>query len=148
MQLQFDIKRHNDNELIHKANAADDGRVVVTRFLLWVPKLTPKDSLYDKFVSSFMKETKWTYLREMYASSASARESRFFQSSIDNIKRVLVYLQENLRDANVHQMHQALRRRFKKRRVVSRKTLGFYYFNSHSKSKNTKDGVFLRKIFS
>ena len=33
-------------------NGTDDGRFVVNRFVLWVPKLTPKDSLYDKFVSA------------------------------------------------------------------------------------------------
>ena len=101
MQLQFNIELQNDDGLIHKANAADDGRVVVTRFLLRVPKLTPKDSLYYKFVSSFVKETKWTYAREMYESSAPVRGSGFFQisSSIDKIKHVFVYLKENFRDA-------------------------------------------------
>ena len=57
MQLQFEITLQDDGELIHMANGVDAGRVVVNRFLLWVPRLTPKDSLYGKFVSSFMKET-------------------------------------------------------------------------------------------
>ena len=102
MQLQFNIELQNDGELLHTANGSDAGRVVVKRLLLWVPKLTPKDSLYDKFVSSFLKETQWTYLREMYESSAPARGSGFFQisSSVDNIKHVFVYLKENYRDAN------------------------------------------------
>ena len=65
--------------------------VVVNRFLLWVPRLTPKDSLYDKFVSSFLKETQWKYLREMYQQSAPATSSGFFQisASIDNVKHIL-----------------------------------------------------------
>ena len=49
MQFQFNIELSNDDELIQKANGANDGRVVINRFLLWIPKLTPKDSLYDKF---------------------------------------------------------------------------------------------------
>ena len=57
MQLQFNIELSDYDELIHKANAADNGRVVVNRFLLRIPKLTPKDSMYNKFVSSFLKET-------------------------------------------------------------------------------------------
>lgn len=61
MQLQFNIELNNDDELIHKANAADNGRVVSSRFILWIPRLTPKDSEHDKFVSSFLKETQWTY---------------------------------------------------------------------------------------
>jgi len=95
MQLQFNLQLQNDNELLQKAVAVDDGRVVIDRFLLWVPKLTPKDSLYDKFVSSFLKEDKWTYLREMYEVSAPTHSSGFFQisSSIDNVKAIFVYLQ-------------------------------------------------------
>ena len=60
MQLEFNIELQNDNELIFKAGAADDGRVVINRFLLWVPRLLPKDSLFDKFVNSFMQEQTWT----------------------------------------------------------------------------------------
>ena len=76
------------------ANGTNAGRVVVNRFLLWVPKLTPTESLYDKFVSSFLKETQWTYLREMYESSAPTQSSGFFQtlSTISNVKHIFVYL--------------------------------------------------------
>ena len=94
MQLQFEITLNDDGELIHMANGTDPGRVVVNRFLLWVPRLTPKDSLYDKFVSSFLKETQWKYLREMYQQSAPATSSGFFQisASIDNVKHIFVWL--------------------------------------------------------
>ena len=95
MQLQFNLHLQNDNELLQKTAAVDDGRVVINRFLLWVPKLTPKDSLYDMFVSSFLKEDKWTYVREMYQVSAPTHSSGFFQisPSIDNVKAIFVYLQ-------------------------------------------------------
>ena len=95
MQLQFNIELQNDDELIFKAGAADDGRVVVNRFLLWVPKLIPKDSLYDKFVESYLSKKSWTYNREMYEVSAPTHSSGFFQisSSIDNVKALFVYLQ-------------------------------------------------------
>ena len=66
MQLQFNIELNDDDELIHKAHGADAGRVVINRFLLWVPQLTPKDSIYNKFVGSFMKETQRTYMKEIY----------------------------------------------------------------------------------
>ena len=81
MQLEFTLKLPDDNELLQKLDAVDDGRVVIDRFLLWVPKLTPKDSLYDKFVSSFLKQDKWTYLREMYQMSSPRNGSGFFQIS-------------------------------------------------------------------
>ena len=95
MQLQFNIELQNDDELIFKANAADDGRVVVNKFLLWVPRMIPKDSIYDKFVNSFLSKKTWTYRREMYEVSAPTHSSGFFQisSSIDNVVAIIVYLQ-------------------------------------------------------
>ena len=51
IQLQFNIVLQNDNELIYIAATADNGRVVVNRLLLWVTRLTPKDSLFSQFVS-------------------------------------------------------------------------------------------------
>ena len=95
MQLQFNIELQNDTELIYKVAAAAASRVVVNRFLLWVPRLTPKDSLYNKFVESFLSKKSWTYNREMYQVSSPAQSSGFFQisSSIDNVKAIFVYLQ-------------------------------------------------------
>ena len=95
MQLQFSIQLQNDNELIYMNTGTEAGRVVVNRFLLWVPKLIPKDNLYDKFVNSFLIKNSWTYNREMYAVSAPTNGSGFFQisSSVDNVKAIFVYLQ-------------------------------------------------------
>ena len=60
MQLTIELTLNEDSELIHKAAAADDGRVVVKRLYLWLPRLVPKDSMYSKFVSEFLKPTTWT----------------------------------------------------------------------------------------
>ena len=50
MQLTFELDLNDDDdEMIHKA-AAYDGRVVVNRFHLWLPKMVPKDGMYDEFV--------------------------------------------------------------------------------------------------
>ena len=101
MQLQFNIEINSDDELVHKVQAVDAARVVINRFILWVPRLTPRDSMYDKFVRSFLKETQWKYLREMYNVSAPTNTSGFFQisSSIDNVKHIFVYLKNSYRDA-------------------------------------------------
>lgn len=48
MQLEIQLDLQNDDELIQKAAASAAGRVVgvvVNRFLLWVSRLEPKDSL-------------------------------------------------------------------------------------------------------
>ena len=104
MQLRFNIELNSDDELIRKAHGVDNGRIVVNRFLLWIPKLTPKDSLYDKFVTSVLKLTQWAYMREMYVVSAPTQASGFFQisASIDNVKHIFVYLKNSYRDANEH----------------------------------------------
>lgn len=52
--------------------------IVVNRFILWFTKLAPKGSLYDTFVSSFLKETQWKYPRY----------------DNDNAKHIFVYLRE------------------------------------------------------
>ena len=37
-QLQLNIELNSDDEVIHRANGDDNGRIVVNRFLLWIPK--------------------------------------------------------------------------------------------------------------
>ena len=96
MQLTFKLELNDDNEMIHKTNAADDGRVVVTRFHLWLPRMIPKDSEYSDFIKDFLKPIKWTYMKDMYIQSADTRAvQNMFQISpaIDNVKHVLIYLQ-------------------------------------------------------
>ena len=100
MELQLNIELNNDDELIHKAAALGAGRVVINRFILWVPRITPRDSMYNKFVESFLKEKQWKYQKEMYNVSAPTTTSGFFQisSSIDNVKHIFVYLKNSYRD--------------------------------------------------
>ena len=100
MQLTIELTLNKDSELIHKAAVADAGgaagRVVVKRLYLWLPKLTPKDSMYSSFVSEFLKPTSWTYLRDLYNQSANTQAvQNMFQISpaIDNVKHVFIYLQ-------------------------------------------------------
>ena len=102
MQIQFNITLNEDDELIHKADGVAACRIVIDRFELWLPKLIPKDSLYSNFVSSFMKESKLTYLRELYEVSQPTRTSGYFQisASIDKVKYVFVYLKKSYHNAN------------------------------------------------
>ena len=96
MQLEFTIQLQNDDELLQKLSAVDDGRVVVDKFLLWVPKLNPKDSLAKTFADSFLISSEWTYRREMYQASSTLTHSSgsfLISSGIDKVKAVFVYLQ-------------------------------------------------------
>ena len=108
MQLEINIELQNDAELIYKNAAAAAGRVVVKKFLLWVPKMIPKDTLCDKFVATFMTKQYWTYKREMYASSSTpTHNSGFFQisPSIGNVHAVFVYLQRNKTNVETENPH-------------------------------------------
>ena len=50
MQLLINFVLQQDNEFIHMAQGTDAGRVVVGSFNLWIPRITPEDSLIDSFV--------------------------------------------------------------------------------------------------
>ena len=62
-----------------------------------MPKLSPKDSTYDQYVSSFIKQKRWKYLREMYTESAPTRSSGCFRisSSKGNVKHIYNRRQED-----------------------------------------------------
>ena len=96
MQLTTELTLNEDAELIHKAAAADDSRVVIKRLYIWLPRLVPKDSLYSNFVSEFLKPTTWLYMRDLYNQSANTQAvHNMFQISpaVDNVKHVFIYLQ-------------------------------------------------------
>ena len=96
MQLTIELTLNDDSELIHKAQAAAAGRVVLKRLYLWLPRLIPKDSMYSNFVSEFLKPTTWTYMRDLYNQSANTQAlQNMFQISpaIDNVEHVFIYLQ-------------------------------------------------------
>ena len=96
MSLTFEITLNNDPEIILSSAGANPGKVVITKFYLWVPKMIPKDSLYSEFMRNFLKPTKWTYMRDLYnESSVTQAISIIFQISpaITNVKHVFIYLQ-------------------------------------------------------
>ena len=96
MQLTIELTLNEYSELIHKEAGADDGRVVVKRLYLWIPKLIPKDSMYSTFVSEYLQPKTWTYLRDLYNQSANTQAvQNMFQISpaIDAVKHVFIYLQ-------------------------------------------------------
>lgn len=104
MQLQFNVELNDDNELIHKEHALAAGRVVIDKFILWVPKMIPKDSLMSQYIDPFMKPTTWSYLLERYDVSLPMRTSGFYQisASIENVRHVFVYLKNGYRNINDH----------------------------------------------
>ena len=93
MDLQFEIELTPDAEVLY--GAVDTLRLVIDRFYLWVPRLEPKDALMTKFISEYQKPSKWRYLKEMYQTSDTTRNSGDFRisASIDKVKHVFLYFQ-------------------------------------------------------
>ena len=93
MDLQFEIELTPDAEVLY--GAVDTLRLVIDRFYLWVPRLEPKDALMSKFISEYQKPSKWKYLKEMYQSSDTTRNSGDFRisASIDKVNHVFLYFQ-------------------------------------------------------
>lgn len=58
VKLQIHVELQDDDELIHMAQGTDAGRVVASRFNLWIPRITAKkDSLHDRYISPFLKRS-------------------------------------------------------------------------------------------
>ena len=80
MQLRFKITLNENNELINMANGVDAGRIVLVKFELWLPKMIPKDSLFQ-YCKHIYERIKMEVFRELYEVSASTRTSGYFQIS-------------------------------------------------------------------
>ena len=58
VKLQIHVELQDDDELINMAQGTDAGRVVASRFNLWIPRITAKkDSLHDRYISPFLKRS-------------------------------------------------------------------------------------------
>ena len=75
VQLQIHVELKDDDELIHMAQGTDAGRVVVSRFNLWIPRITAKkDSLHDRYISPFLKRSQ---TQDFQIQTISKRDSEF-----------------------------------------------------------------------
>ena len=95
-QIKITLQLNEDNELIFRAAAADDGRVIVSKLVLWIPKLQLNAVGLEYVMANHMQPGSWRYLREMIQQSASSRErEQVFRitAGVRNPKHVFVYLQ-------------------------------------------------------
>ena len=51
--------------LIYKTAESENGRVVVSKFVLWIPKMIFNSLGLSYFMKNYMVPTCWTYLKEM-----------------------------------------------------------------------------------
>ena len=70
VEMNFEIE--SDGNLIWQAGA--DCRVVITRMQLYVPRITFNSEGQSSYMSQYLKNHKWTYLRENIERSNSSRQ--------------------------------------------------------------------------
>ena len=101
-QIQISPKLTYDATLIYRNNGVDAGKVIVTKLVLWIPRMVfNSDSL--NFVQNNHIKTEWVYLREMVQVSQDSeqREATFnIKSGVKQPKHMFVYLQRTVRSSN------------------------------------------------
>ena len=63
IEINFEIE--SDANLLFKTNAAENGRVIVKRLQLYIPKLTFNSEGQKLYMENYLKPHKWTYLNEV-----------------------------------------------------------------------------------
>ena len=101
-QIQISPKLTDDATLIYRNNGVDAGKVVVSKLVLWIPRMVFNSDGIN-FVQNNHTKTEWVYLREMVQVSQDSeqREATFnITSGVKQPKRIFVYLQRTVRSSN------------------------------------------------
>ena len=78
-QIQISLKLTDDATLIYRNNRVDAGKVVVSKLVLWIPRMVfNSDGL--NFVQNNHTKTEWAYLREMVQSKKISNNQELIQS--------------------------------------------------------------------
>ena len=104
-KVTIDVNLETDNNVIFRAGG-DPGRFVVTRLVLWVPKMIFNAEGEKIFLQTYLKPHTWSYLKERIEASPSttARQGTFrITSSIRKPRHVFVWA---LNDAKMNDQTQ------------------------------------------
>ena len=63
-KVTFDVTLEHDNEVIFRSNATVVGRYIITKFVLWVPKMILNSSGENLFLAKYISPHLWTYLKK------------------------------------------------------------------------------------
>ena len=101
-QIQISPKLTDDATLIYRNNGVDAGKVVISKLVLWIPRMFfNSDGL--NFVQNNHTKTEWVSLRKMVQVSQDSeqREATFnITSGVKQPKHIFVYLQRTVRSSN------------------------------------------------
>ena len=97
-QIQINVTLTDDNILIYKTDASEVGRVVIRKFVLWIPRMIYNSTGLSYVMKNYMIPTNWTYLREMVQTLNNIKhvDNNFrISPSILNPKYVFVFFQRS-----------------------------------------------------
>ena len=95
-QIQISTTLTDDNVLIYKTAGSELGRVVVSKSIIWIPKMIFNSTGLSYVMKNYMIPTNWTYLRETIQTLNSINnvDNNFrISPSILNSKYVFVFFQ-------------------------------------------------------
>ena len=101
MLLPSQIQFTDDATLICKNAGVDEGRVIVTKFMLWLPRIIFNSDGMSYVLENYMKPGSWSYLREIIQDSASSQQTKqYFRitDGVKNPKHIFIYLQQSIVD--------------------------------------------------
>ena len=76
LKINIELRLEQDVNLIFRAGAADDGKIIVTKMRLWCPKLIFNAEGLNLYRSDYMKPKKWPYLAEFFYKFTRAGDNR------------------------------------------------------------------------
>ena len=93
-KVSFEIRLESDNNVIFRDNAAGAGRYIITKFVLWVPKMVLSPSGQNMFVEKYLKAHTWTYLKERIETAPFTQQSGKFRitNSIRKPRHVFIWV--------------------------------------------------------
>ena len=93
-KVSFKITLESDDNVIFRDNGAAAGRYIITKFVLWVPKMTLTPSGQELFVGKYLKPHTWSYLKERVESAAfTQRKGKFrITNSIRKPRHVFIWV--------------------------------------------------------
>ena len=103
-KMELNITLERDENVLYKDAAAAEGRYVVTKMRLWVPKMELNSADKKKFDSALTEKRSWGYLADRVETSpVSMLQTGTFDisSSIEKPRFVMLYAVDSTKDGDV-----------------------------------------------
>ena len=72
-KVALDVSLESDNNVLFCSNAAAEGQYIITKWVLWVPKMVFNSNCEDLYLSRYLDNHSWTYLKEHLEISPSSQ---------------------------------------------------------------------------